>query len=116
MLAVVSSIAACSDELPFADNGTYGDGESRVSMSMEFKTDAAGLGTTRSMKGDTIRDINNVFVVWYHPDSTLAGSKYLPKESLAITELPRKIPKRLQRSMPTLRATFLTVFTAYMLR
>ena len=104
MLAVVSSIAACSDELPFADNGTYGDGESRVSMSMEFKTDAAGLGTTRSMKGDTIRDINNVFVVWYHPDSTLAGSKYLPKESLAITELPRNIKDT--EETPTQHADF----------
>lgn len=104
MLAFVSSLAACSDELPFADNGTYGDGESRVSMSMEFKTDAAGLGTTRSTKGDTIRDINNVFVVWYHSDSTLAGSKYLPKESLVITEQPRGFDET--EETPTQHADF----------
>lgn len=48
------------------------------------------LGKTRSLKGDAIAEITDVFVAWYREDGTLAGSSYHPGEQLQISDIPRK--------------------------
>ncbi|MDE6354718.1 MAG: DUF4906 domain-containing protein [Prevotella sp.] len=88
-LTAAMSIAACSDELPLESYGPFGKGESRVSLSIEYKPSGVNLGGTRSTSGDAIKDIENVFVVWYRPDSTLGGCRYLPQSELTITTQPR---------------------------
>lgn len=86
----LSTIGCVYDDLPMIDDQPIGDGESRVSFNVSYRPlEAAALGGTRSVAGDKIAAIEDVFVLWYKADSTLAGSKYLSKGELDINELPR---------------------------
>lgn len=66
-------LSACTDDPQCGDNPA-GEGESVVSFGATFRPLAnASLGKTRSVKGDAIGGIGDLFVVWYLEDGTLAG-------------------------------------------
>ncbi|MDE6872048.1 MAG: DUF4906 domain-containing protein [Bacteroidales bacterium] len=84
MLGAVS----CVKEQLVPEDWHIGDGESSVSFNMAFKSLAdTELGRTRSVGGDEIKTIENVFIVWYNADSTYAGSMYFPQP--AVVDIPR---------------------------
>lgn len=89
-LAVAALVAAvaCAED-PDTDTPT-GQGESRVSFGVNFRPLAdAALGRSRSVAGDAIRNIDDLFVVWYHTDGRLAGSDYVAGDRLTVTDQER---------------------------
>ena len=74
-----------------ANQGPFGDGESLASLAVTFHSmPNVPLGKTRSLRGDAIAEITDVFVAWYREDGTLAGSSYHSGEQLRISDVPRK--------------------------
>ena len=67
--------ASCTRDDTDANQGPFGDGESLASLAVTFHSlSNVPLGKTRSLKGDAIAEITDVFVAWYREDGTLAGS------------------------------------------
>lgn len=91
MLAVVSlGSTACVDPEIDSEHGYIGPGESSVSLGVTFRALSNGsLGATRSQKGDLIGTIGDVFVAWYTEDGALAGSDYLPRDRMDVTDVER---------------------------
>ena len=91
MLAVVSlGPTACVDPEIDSEHGYIGPGESSVSLGVTFRALSNGsLGATRSQKGDLIGTIGDVFVAWYTEDGALAGSDYLPRDRMDVTDVER---------------------------
>ena len=82
---------SCTRDDTDANQGPFGDGESLASLAVTFHSlSNVPLGKTRSLKGDAIAEITDVFVAWYREDGTLAGSSYHPGEQLKISDIPRK--------------------------
>lgn len=91
VLAVVSlGPTACVDPEIDSEHGYIGPGESSVSLGVTFRALSNGsLGATRSQKGDLIGTIGDVFVAWYTEDGALAGSDYLPRDRMDVTDVER---------------------------
>lgn len=76
-------LSACTAD-PTIDGTPIDQGESVVSFGATFRPLLeASLGKTRSnIPGDAIENINDIFVVWYLEDGSLAGSHYFTREQL----------------------------------
>ena len=91
-------LSACTDDPQCGDNPA-GEGESVVSFGATFRPLAnASLGKTRSVKGDAIGGIGDLFVVWYLEDGTLAGSRYFTREELTLSYEERPDSKTERRT------------------
>ncbi len=74
-----------------------GKGEGRVSFSVTFQPlSNLSLGKTRSLKGDKIAAIEDLFIAWYNEDGSLAGSEYRTREQMTISnpERPGSLTER----------------------
>lgn len=82
---MLCALSCTKEDLP--EYSPIGDGDSDVAMGITFRplTGATLGGGTRSVKGDSIGTIDNIFIAWYGTDRTLVGSCYLPKDKLRIT-------------------------------
>lgn len=68
-----------------------GKGESRVSFAVTFQAlSNLSLGKTRSLKGDQIAEIEDIFIAWYNEDGSLAGSGYRTREQMKISNPERE--------------------------
>lgn len=73
---VLGALSCVKEELPSRDE-PVGDGESEISFGITHRSlSNASLGGTRSETGDAIGEIDDIFVVWYRENGTLAGSCY----------------------------------------
>lgn len=53
-----------------ADAGPIGKGESRLSFAVTFQAlSNLSLGKTRSLNGDEIAEIEDIFIAWYNEDA-----------------------------------------------
>lgn len=85
----LSGLSACIEE-PMFEDGLVGEGESTVSFGAVFRPmEDATLGKTRSLGGNEIRDINDMSVVMYREDGSLASYYYFDKDELTVTDEPR---------------------------
>lgn len=85
----LSGLSACIEE-PMFEDMPLGDGESTVSFGAVFRPmEETMLGKTRSVGGDEIRDINDMSVVMYREDGSLASYYYFDEDMLTITDEPR---------------------------
>lgn len=67
----VLMLPACTDELPLPD-GYIGDGESLISVDLEYEPSAEALGGQGSRSaGDALNEINSLSVVIYKLDGSL---------------------------------------------
>ncbi|MDE6147214.1 MAG: DUF4906 domain-containing protein [Bacteroidales bacterium] len=85
----LSGLSACIEE-PMFEDMPLGEGESTVSFGAVFRPmEETMLGKTRSVGGDEIRDINDMSVVMYREDGSLASYYYFDEDMLTITDEPR---------------------------
>lgn len=85
---LLGALSCVKEDLPAED--PLGEGESEVAFGIACRAlSDASLGGTRSEKGDRIGSIDDVFVVWFREDRTLAGSCYLPHDRLHVTNTDR---------------------------
>ena len=71
-----------------ADAGPIGKGESRVSFAVTFQAlSNLSLGKTRSLNGDEIAEIEDIFIAWYNEDGSLA---YRTREQMRISDPDRE--------------------------
>lgn len=85
----LSGLSACIEE-PMFEDGLVGEGESTVSFGAVFRPmEDATLGKTRSLGGNEIADINDMSVVMYRQDGSLASYYYFDKDELTVTDEPR---------------------------
>ena len=76
LLALLSALAVSCITEDIVDDVTVGEGQCTVTLGVTYTPPvAASLQSSRSVKGDAIRTIHNIFVVWYKPDGTYAGSR-----------------------------------------
>lgn len=74
-----------------AEAEPIGKGESRVSFAVTFQAlSNLSLGKTRSLKGDQIAEIEDIFIAWYNEDGSLAGSGYRTREQMKISNPERE--------------------------
>ncbi|MFQ6939574.1 MAG: hypothetical protein ACLRSE_04295 [Alistipes finegoldii] len=74
-----------------ADAGPIGKGESRVSFAVTFQAlSNLSLGKTRSLNGDEIAEIEDIFIAWYNEDGSLAGNAYRTREQMKISDPDRE--------------------------
>lgn len=86
---VLGALSCVKEELPSRDE-PVGDGESEISFGITHRSlSNASLGGTRSETGDAIGEIDDIFVVWYRENGTLAGSCYVPHDRLTVNEAER---------------------------
>lgn len=70
------------------------------------------LGKTRSLNGDEIAEIEDIFIAWYNEDGSLAGNAYRTREQMKISDPDREGSRQNRpRSGPNSRATFPTDVT-----
>lgn len=87
-LLTLFGLASCTDELPF-EKTNPGEGDSNVTLSMSFHPETnVDLGQTRATKGDTIKDIKNLFIILYDQSGNDTGLHYYI-ENPETTEVPR---------------------------
>lgn len=106
--ALLVGLASCIYDDLDANDGPIGKGESTVSFGVTYDPLIGnGLGrqsrTTRAIAGDTIRNINDLCILWYDLEGNLAGSRYLLRSELEIDEIDRPAS---QTDAKTERATF----------
>lgn len=87
--AMLGALSCTKADLP--DYAPIGDGESGVSLGITFRPlTGATLGGTRSVNGDAIGNIDDVFIAWYRADDrTLAGCRYFTRDELVVTDMQR---------------------------
>ncbi len=86
LLALLSALAVSCITEDIVDDVTVGEGQCTVTLGVTYTPPvAASLQSSRSVKGDAIRTIHNIFVVWYKPDGTYAGSRYFTAGGSDIT-------------------------------
>ena len=74
-----------------AEAEPIGKGESRVSFAVTFQAlSNLSLGKTRSLKGDQIAEIEDIFIAWYNEDGSLAGNAYRTREQMKISDPDRE--------------------------
>lgn len=82
-------LSACTDD-PLTGDALPGQGRSVVAFGAKFRPLAdASLGKTRSVEGDAIGAVDDIFVAWYLENGTLAGCRYFPHDELALSDAPR---------------------------
>lgn len=85
--AALCALSCTGNDLDDGGGLRDGDGVGTVAFNVAYRPLAgATLGRTRSEKGDIIGAVDNIFIAWYRENRTLAGSCYLPKDKLTITE------------------------------
>lgn len=85
----LSGLSACIEE-PMFEDMPLGEGESTVSFGAVFRPmEETMLGKTAVSGGDEIRDINDMSVVMYREDGSLASYYYFDEDMLTITDEPR---------------------------
>lgn len=86
LLFIVSLyLTACINE-EFSETEVNGNGISHVSFDMTYRPMDDAMKKSRATAGDAIRDINDIFVVWYNTKGEKSGSQYFDKEQLTITD------------------------------
>ena len=86
LLTLLSALAVSCITEDIVDDVTVGEGQGTVTLGVTYTPPvAASLQSSRSVKGDAIRTIHNIFVVWYKPDGTYAGSRYFTAGGSDIT-------------------------------
>ena len=86
LLALLSALAVSCITEDIVDDVTVGEGLGTVTLGVTYTPPvSASLQSSRSVKGDAIRTIHNIFVVWYKPDGTYAGSRYFTAGGSDIT-------------------------------
>lgn len=84
------ALASCVHDDLDEEYGSFGEGESEVTMCVTFHSLSNGtLGSTRSERGDLIGSIDDVFIVWYTAEGALAGHAYYPNDQLVISDVTR---------------------------
>lgn len=74
-----------------AEAEPIGKGESRVSFAVTFQAlSNLSLGKTRSLNGDEIAEIEDIFIAWYNEDGSLAGNAYRTREQMKISDPDRE--------------------------
>ena len=75
-LLVLFCLTSCMDELPF-ENTNLGEGSTDVTFTMSFHPETGvSLGETRAAKGDAIKDINNLFIIFFDKSGKDTGIHY----------------------------------------
>lgn len=82
-------LSACMDD-PLTGDALSEQGQSVVTFGAKFRPlENTALGKTRSVKGDAIREIDDIFVAWYLENGTLAGCRYFTRDELTLSDVPR---------------------------
>ena len=86
---VLLGLSACTDD-PLVGGSVSERGESVVTFGATFRPlTTASLGKTRSLEGDAISRIDDIFVAWYLENGTLAGCRYFTSGELTLTDEQR---------------------------
>ena len=87
LMLMMAFATSCIDDRYFVD--MVGEGESEVDFSLTFRPASNINVGTRGTAGDAIREIKNLFVVWYDSDGNYKGSKYFRQSDMDITDADR---------------------------
>ena len=87
LMLMMACATSCIDDRYFVD--MVGEGESEVDFSLTFRPASNINVGTRGTAGDAIREIKNLFVVWYDSDGNYKGSKYFSQSDMTITDADR---------------------------
>lgn len=73
---VLCGLTSCVDELPY-EKTHPGEGYSNVTFTMSFHPETSvSLGDTRAAAGDAIKDINNLFIIFFDTEGKDTGIHY----------------------------------------
>lgn len=88
------------DELPF-ENTNLGEGSTDVTFTMSFHPETGvSLGETRAAQGDAIKDINNLFIIFFDKSGKYAGiCDYIEKDKDFTPTLVKR--DTLENKLPT---------------
>lgn len=87
LLLMMAAATSCIDDRYFVDG--VGDGMSEVDFSLTFRPASNVNVGTRGTAGDAIREIKNLFVVWYDSEGNYKGSKFFNTGDMTITDADR---------------------------
>ncbi len=90
LCGILWCLAGCTYDDIDNEIAPLGDGECRVSFSTTFyPSSTAELGRTRSMSGNAIGAIDDLFIAWYDTEGHLCGYRYFTHEELKISDIDR---------------------------
>ena len=87
LMLMMACATSCIDDRYFVD--IVGEGESEVDFSLTFRPASNINVGTRGTAGDAIREIKDLFVVWYDSDGNYKGSKFFNTGDMKITDADR---------------------------